>query len=92
MKVELPFTLFSSQEPYFASAAAYHSNILSHFYPQGYTSASALLTLDLYRARERVEVSQSELPIILKFQLDSSITQLLHIKEDIFEKRTRSFD
>ena len=46
--------------PNFVAGATYHENILTHFSPQGYTAASALLTLDLYRESEKIEVSQSE--------------------------------
>ena len=91
VKVELPPTLLANLQPNLASAAAYHIDILNHFSPQDYTSASALLTIDLYRGKEKAKVTQSTQPIIFKFSVDSSNSAMSSIIDDIFVRRAQSF-
>lgn len=48
IEINLPSSLLKTANPNSVAVATYHENILSHFSPQGYTAASALLSLDLY--------------------------------------------
>lgn len=59
IEFDLPSSIISTFISNYVAAAAYHVNILTHLTPKGYISASALLTLDLYRQSEKVEVNHS---------------------------------